>query len=445
MKRGKWLLIVFLIYLPFKWLVSTYLLKEWPHVALVVQSSDKFVLILGLIIAAVYRFYLKKSLALSEKYLVVPLILILIWDVVSGIVNKNPAWVTGAGAFYHLKNFLVVFVFSSFKWTETEIEKSYKILRNLALLFGLCAIAQEGLTLVSQLLYDDPSRLIYWPSAINEWRLGLYRAPSIVGHPNILGIYTLLFTVTEMFIYGSNRIFLLLTSSLYFTFSRMSYIVYTGIVALFIKKRYWLIFLLVWPVTYLYLTSQTTISEMSLNAANYNPISTQSTIAQSKFRGYVIKKSIEVWKDHKTFGVGPGMYGDIVSFVVRSPVYKNYEWNEYYLNFANIGKNLDHFYAVILAESGLISLFLFLLLFVTLSIIPFMLMREIKKSFVRDLMKGLIIFPAVISILLVANTINMTFLWFPYLAMLGMGISYAQNQEVSVLGRINGSSSHCDL
>ncbi len=437
MKLVKFFLLAFLIFLPFKWLLSTSIFKDMRYAAIAIQSSDKIILIVGLFIVTFYRIYTKKAPKREEIVLLIPIGLILVWDSISGIVNRNLIWVTGAGAFYHVKNFLIVFLFSAIKWTENDIQHAYKTLRTVAIALGVFSLVQESVTLLSQFMYGDPSRLIFWPSAFSEWRFGMYRSPSLVGHPNIMGIYTLLFVPLELFLNRSKLNMLCLTSSIYFTFSRMTYIAYTGIIALFVKKRKWLIALIIWPIVYLLVTSQTTALEMSLPDHGYhantttegtNQNSSQSLIMQSKFRGYVISKSIEIWKDHKMFGVGPGMYGDVVSFIANSPVYANYNWDEFYFNFAKLGKNLDQFYPVVLAESGFVSPFLFILLFIVLSVVPFIILRQSDSQFIRELMKGLITLPMIISVLLMVNTINMSFLWFPYLALLGMSIGYLHYQ-----------------
>jgi hypothetical protein len=433
LKSLKWILLVFLCFLPFKWIISTQL-DNFRTISIFIKLTDKIFLVSCLTLVIYIRFKGKMTFAKSEKIIFIILTAIAVWDLITGLINKNPLIATGAGIFYHLDNFLIVFVFSTVKWEDDEISKNFKVLMNLAIVLSLVGIFQELFMFFASVFTSHPEKMIFWPSALDEWRFLFYRVPSLLGHPNILAIYLLLFTTISLGLNLSGGKLLILTGSIYFTFSRMAQVLFVNLIFFNIKKRKWLISLVIWPTIFILLTMGSTFKELfpqskiPQSKIFLNARWTNHEIAQSYYRGYVREKSIGLWREHKIFGIGAGMYGDVVSFIFNKKVYST--WDPHYVEFASKERNLDQFYPIIMAESGLPALVLFIGLFISLVYIAIDLMRSLKESFAKKLARSLIPMPVLISIILLVNTINMTFLWFTYLALLGMVISYSKNNTV---------------
>lgn len=420
-------LLVFLMLLPFQWLVSrTLSTAKLGSAATLVQLLDELFIIFSILPLVCIRLLKITSLTKSERVILLPLICVFYWDIVSGLKNANPILLTLSGSFFHIKNFLIIFLFSSLDWKSYEIRAAYRALLIMAIGLATVAIIQEIIVLTSQLFTHYP--LIFWPSLHHEWRWLFYRCPSLVGHPNILAIFLLLFFAIELPRTKNNFKLLFLFLGICCTISRMSYIALTIISLPFLKRRKWLIPLLSAPITFILLTSSPTLRELGLFGKKQGVIKSK-WITTGQYRGYVLKKSLEIWKDQPIFGVGPGMYGDVVSFVFKSPIYKKYRFHPYVFEYAKKERNLDQFYPIIMAESGFPCLLLFVILLISLFISPWIIAKTIGSSFVQAIARGLCYVPPVLATLLLVNTINMAFFLLPYFALLGMVISYSRNTK----------------
>lgn len=426
MKLSKWALIAFLCFLPFQWQFSNLLLSyELGTSALVVKALDEL-FVIGLILPLLCIRLLKiPTISLPEIVLLVPFLLIGFWDLTAALANVNSVLVSLAGTLSHLRNFLIIFFFSSINWSSDEIYKAYNTLKRVAIFLAVVAIIQEIWMLLTNYIFSNP--LLFWPSALHEWRAGFYRTPSLVGHPNILGIFLLLFFSVELRLTKGNLGIGLVASAILCTLSRIIYLAFLVLTLLSFKGRRGLIVAMLLSVLFITRATPSSIKELGFGISR--EVQGEQLLQISYFRGYTIEKSLEIWKDQPIFGTGPGMYGDVVSFFIDSPIYEKYNFDPIYLEFARVGKGLDQFYPVIMAESGLPSLFLFLLFFSGLSISARMIVSRVDNSFEKKLANGLIYIPIALSIVLMANSINMTFFLFPYFALLGMLMSRVRNFE----------------
>ena len=427
----KKLLILFLAVLPFQWHLSSILSSVGLNpIAIVVKSLDELFIIGAILIIVVIRLMEFPRFTGEEILLLVPIMLIGFWDVISGLVNANKGLITALGTFFHIKNFFVIFLFSSINWESREIQKCYDIFKKVAILLATVAILQEITALTGKYLLD--TSLIFWPSAagyyMEGWRAGLYRSPSLVGHPNILGIYLLLILVIELRMAKRNNFILLLLSfGIMTTLSRMIYFIFVVVSLPFIRHHKLFIIFFVLTLVFVGASSQNSLSE--LGVVSYEDASGQQLMQTGNFRAYTLNKSLEIWKDRPLFGVGPGMYGDVISFLFNSPIYEKYGFDPPYFQFANKNRGLDQFYPVILAESGTPSLVFFLMSFISLLVVPLILSRKISDTFETHLAKGLTIVPVVFVLLITIKSINMTFFFFPYFALLGMLLSFSRSRR----------------
>lgn len=418
------LLVIFLALLPYQWQFSNILAaRGFTLLALSVKAVDEL-FILGSILWIFVRMFKGPRFVVLEKSLIVPIIFISMWDVISGIANANNPLITTLGCFFHLKNFFATFLFSSLCWTGKELKEGYRILRNMGIFLAIVAILQEIIALINK--YTPISIPICWPAWTHEWRAGFYRSPSLVGHPNILGIYLLLILSMELRVGKNGFILFLLLLGVLTTLSRIVYLCLIVLLSLSFKRVKLPIKLMFIGIALVFIisVSQLSLAELGVSSISSKEIGEQRKLKLSYFRGYTLKKSLEIWRDHLIFGVGPGMYGDVISFLINSPIYEEYNFDPFFLGFAKIGKGLDQFYPVILAESGSFSLLLYLMFFILLIKISLLLSRKFSTEFEKKLAKGLANVPIILLILLTVKSINMSYFLLPYFSLLGMLIGY---------------------
>ncbi|MCS7216067.1 MAG: O-antigen ligase family protein, partial [Thermodesulfovibrio sp.] len=137
-----------------------------------------------------------------------------------------------------------------------------------------------------------------------ELRFGLPRIAPLNIHPNMLGLYSLLFFILDFGIsYKINFKKLLLLVGIFFSVSRMVWMSFIlSILFLFFQLKvrnrvvYGLLFFILFGVIVLPKVIKKTQIEY---------------LSESYYRGYVLKKYLEIYKDHPILGVGPGMYGGV--------------------------------------------------------------------------------------------------------------------------------------
>lgn len=421
----KRILVAFLCFLPFQWGISNILLfLKMDSVATVMKSLDEVLIIVSLFPIVCIRLLKLPSIHAAELRLALPLALLAIWDLISGMANENPFIITLAGSFFHLKNFIVVFLFSSMSWTRAEISNVYDKLKRIAMFLSIIAIIQEIVMLIGR--YALGQSLALCPFIMNEWRAGFYRAPSLVGHPNILGVFALLILAIELQTFRkSNLAIMVLVVAILTTFSRIIYAGFCVIAVPRLTNKMLLLLPLLLSLIFIVVVSQVSFQELGVDREAGTR--GEQLITVSYFRAYTIEKSFEIWRNSPVFGTGVGMYGDVISFMFKSPIYEKYAFDPTFFKFASIGKTLDQFYPVILAETGAVGLFWFLIFFASLFLAARIAERKLESSsFEKSMARGLSYLPIALVALLSVMSINMTFFFFPYLAMLGMLISYTR-------------------
>lgn len=130
----------------------------------------------------------------SELILFAFLVIFVLWCLISAGINQNDLVVSLNGTFVYINYFLVFFIFSSLTYTESIIKRSYLFLLNVALFLSVVSIGQEVLAFI----YPDSAN--WWPNIISgqKWRYGFFRAPSLLGHANSIGMFALFFWTVEL-------------------------------------------------------------------------------------------------------------------------------------------------------------------------------------------------------------------------------------------------------
>ena len=395
MEKLSWGIVsLFLIFLPFqKYLLDRFRLSRgflWTDEIFVVVVLGLFFLILF------YKWRMKSG---AFQILVV-LFLFCIMGIFSGLWNNNRFIVSANGIFDYIKNFLPIPIFCLFKLQKRKVKSLYKILHRLALFFCLVAILQE----IAFFLGYSVSGMV---------RFGFLRTPSLLGHPNAFGLYALLFFILDFSLYRrvrwQNLVFIM---GIFFSVSRMVW------AAFFIAYFYLLIqgkdkksvrsFALV-------------IILIALSVPSFYLHTYREMGSEHYYRGYVLAKSIEIWEDHPVMGVGPGMYGGVVSVVFNSPVYEEYDFSQKWYDYGLKGfHSLDQFWPQCLAETGLIGIFIFIALLFVLWRIAKRIFLITKDPFCRNILTGFSAMPIVLAVYLLGGGLNLSAILLTYTILFGM-------------------------
>lgn len=397
-KIGVGVTILFLIFLPFQQNLS-----KWLKLSMVFWV-DEFIVSVTFTLFLLILFYSGRIVREGARLLVCLLILGVV-GILSGLINNNRSLITINGTFDYLKNFLLIPIFCLLSIQRKNAERAYFALNNLALFLCLVAIGQE----IAFFTGLPPEKVF---AVHRDYRLGLLRPPSLMGHPNIFGLYALLFFILDFSIWRRMRWqnFILIVG-VFLSLSRMVWVAFwAGLLLVLIQSRIRkmvtlftlvaLIMAVVIPIFYV----QTSVE---IGSENY-------------FRGYTFSKSMEIWKDHPIFGVGPGMYGGVVSFISNSPVYAKYDFSPRWFEFASTIRSLDQFWGQILAEMGVLGTIIFLVLIYLLWKAPLRASASKDNVFLKRMLSGLSAISILLFVYLFGSGLNLTPFLLTYSALLGL-------------------------
>ncbi|MBN1254712.1 MAG: O-antigen ligase family protein [Deltaproteobacteria bacterium] len=326
--------------------------------------------------------------------------------IVSGLFNFNSFAITTNGIFDYIKNFLAIPVFCLFSVTEKKVSGLYKILHRLALFLCLVAILQ-----VIAFFLGLPLSKIGFPFA--AVRFGLPRTPSLMGHYNIFGLYALFFFTLDFSLYRRIRWQnLLLALGVFLSISRMVWVAFFLVILIFLLRKKSM------PAFILFLVG------LLLMVISVAPFLGHTALEMGSgggyFRGYALSKSLEIWRDHPLLGVGPGMYGGIVSLVFNSSIYALYDFSPYWFNYIESIGSLDQFLPQIMAEMGLLGVLSFGFLLFTLWRIARKASLVATGHFRKEMLFGFSIIPIVLALYLLGSGLNLTAFLLTYSVLFGM-------------------------
>jgi len=321
--------------------------------------------------------------------------LFVIYGMFSGIYNGNNFLITVAGIFDYLKYFIFIPAIGFFSFTENELKNFYRI--SIGLVIFTC--------LTSIIIIMCSWLGIAWPKFLGQiiaHRFGLPRPAPFYIHPNTLGLYSVIFFIIDFSLnprLDSKKSLLLF--GIFFSVSRMVYLSFIiGIYLLLVKseirnKAYYLMFMSFLGLAIL----MPVIIKMSW----------AEIVAERFYRGYVIKKSWEIWSDNPFPGVGPGMYGGVVSVEFKSPIYDKYHFSEYWYNFGlKTFHSLDQFWPQIMVELSLPGLAMFLMILFLLSGIAMKKYKLVQSDYAKKFSLGLMIIPIIIFFYLFGSGLNLS-------------------------------------
>lgn len=405
-------LLFFLLFLPFQQPVAI----RWPAYGILRWVDEIFILVMLVQFIFLSNGRMKRNL--------LPILACMLFFVILGLFsalsNQNSLLVTTLGIFDYLKNFLPVVLLCYVRVPEQKLFSLYTLLYNLTIVLCLVAIGQE----IGFCAGIPPESL----GILNpDIRLGIMRTPSLMGHPNIFGLYLLLFLILDISLHKKIR----------FT----SFLILLGIILAF-SRMVWIACF----ISLLFLAFKTQKRKVILPLAMITTFIififpffwtfTSKEMGSNYYRGYVLSKSSEIWSDHPISGVGPGMYGGVVSSYFNSPIYAQYNFSDHWLDFMKHFNSLDQFWPQVLAETGIIGTFTFIFFIFLLWYIPHKKAQTFSNdSLHRRLVQGLSLVPIPLGIYLLGSGLNLTSFLLTYSIFLGLflGNRYEHTHNKQIL------------
>jgi hypothetical protein len=402
MKKLSWfLLTLFLFFLPFQGFAQNNLRLPrgffWMDEVFVIFCA-------GLFLFGITRGHGVKK---ETVRVLSPMLLLGAVGIVSGFYNANRTVVTFNGIFDYVKAFIVIPVFCLFSVDGKMMGGLYMLLRRLALFLCFIAIAQE-------LFYFAGLPVENVWVAFKDIRFGLMRTPSLMGHPNVFGFYALLFFVMDFALYKRVRWQnLILAAGVLLSVSRMVWIAFFSVLALFFLRR---------EGKKVALLLAFVLVIISLTVPNIYSHTMREMNSPGYFREYVMFKSLKIWREQPVLGLGPGMYGGVVSFMFDSPVYGRYCFSRHWLDVMKKILSLDQFWPQLLVEMGLLGMISFILILLVLWYTAKKMSLNCRPYFLRNMFSGFAMIPFVLAVYLLGSGLNQGAFLITYGVLFGMAL-----------------------
>ena len=453
-KLSKGWLVLILLFLPFQVTIAQNTIWAVNYL-----YQGTIVLFLPLALLKLYR---GRNISRNLLLVFIPIAALAVSGAISCLINGNRLFITALGIFDYIKNFLVIFIYAAFFTDSAEWKKILNYVIVIGAFLGAVAAVQEAWALIyhyilgydiyhtgNYILMSLPDKSQGWE--LKElWRFGFLRETSLMSNPDALGLYSLL--ILFFYLYtreGLNPlVFFLLFTGVFVSFSRM---IFTGFVLLaglqFFKGRRWIAISAGPVIVLLFLMSSfpdlniTHYVKKDVTEAGHIFKGTSVTKNQAKeeeaiekqqeakleewaFRPYAKNEALRIWRDNPIFGVGPGMFGGVVSVMFHSPVYKKYGFSPHWYNYMKPFRSLDQFWPQALAELGAAGTVAFAGILLSILIGLFVLGKRAGYEDARGLFAGLAGASLLIFIYTMGSGLNETFFLFTYSAFVGMGLGY---------------------
>lgn len=371
-------------------------------------------------------------------YLILAIFVFCLSGEISGMINGNSFFVTTMGIIDYIKSFLVFFIYAAFFRTYEEFRKIYRLLLITAVFFGLLSFAEEMWALVNRYLLGKNiynidyllNKTLYIPEL--AWRFGLYRATSLFNNANSFGFHCLLILVVYLQAAKKrNKIILfILFCGIYFTLSRMVYAGFLFIVGTIIvfKKRRLIRFIAVVTLIPVVILLIYMAAFPDFNLISYMSGGDIHSDDAIPFRVYTVNKSMEIWKDHPIWGVGPGLFGGVVSLICNSHIYRLYDFNPQVISLINEWRAVDQFWPRVLGEIGIVGTLLFIHILILVPIECFIMIRQKNHDDLKKLLTGIAIYLLIVLIMTTGGGISFS-LMYVYYAVAGIVFGMIKKNE----------------
>jgi O-antigen ligase len=430
--------IVLIIYVQFQNILGVPLKDSMPQLSHVIFLADKLVIMALFLLAVSTRILLGYSggrgeedletrylpLLKSEVILIAFLFIFVTWCLLSAAVNQNNLSISLRGIFAYVIYFLVFFVFSSFFWSAKTIQRTYALLLRVALGLSAVSICQE----IMALLY--PHSVEWWPNIQTGeaiWRMGIFRAPSLLGHPNSIGVFALFFLTIELARgreegVKNNVALFILTAAILFSMSRAA--IGGSILALFLLSRRTRRMAIVTAFGFGFFVFMIGVPSSISTAFSKKPEANSSAqvLCYDKYRHFARTISLDIIRDHSVFGVGPGMYGGHISLEYDSPIYQEYGFGGQYYEYLHdrVG-SIEQELLQVLAEVGVPGFICFSLVICAPFVILSRIARRTDNAANRAMIAGLKVMPFLMLFYMFGYTVSQMQEWLiPYFTFVGM-------------------------
>ncbi len=436
-----------LIILPFQLTIADRIM-QWSNNILNVRYLDEITIIIFMPVA-LFQIYKKKDLMNKINLsILLSLTAIVISGLLSGFINGNSLLITSMGTFDYIKNFIVIFIYAALLNGIEDFNKIFSLILRVAVFVGVMAFVQEfwaiithyilGMNIFDKRIYILRALPSDWP-VTDFWRYGIYRTPSLMFHPNNLGLYSLL--ILTIYLYSENKIkpyvFFFLFIGIFLSVSRMVYVAFLFLVGCqLLKNRKWILIPTV-PIVAL-LLFMTVLPDLNLlsNLTKQEEFNKTEEFKKEEvnreeniFRVYAANKAKEIWHDHPALGVGPGMFGGEISIKFNSPVYKNYNYSPRWFEYMKPFGSIDQFWPQSLAEIGIIGTISFILLLLLLIIIFLQIGINAHITQPTGLYIGLAISTVYICLYTFGSGLNNTAFLFTFSAITGLGLKHENSSR----------------
>jgi hypothetical protein len=427
-----------LLIIPFQPRISL-IIQSWnSQAANLFNKLDELTIItfLPLAVGILYRRYKRGGINFLLYFLLLlPVVSIIFIGLTSGLLNGNSLYITAYGTFSYIKNFLLIFIYAAFFQKIITFQKIFKVMLTIAVCVGIISVIHELWAVYlkyidynfNAAMINNINNIMIMMTGYNieplNWRMGIYRTPSIMTHYNLLGFCSVF--ILSIYLSITKKINVFSFSSLFagvvFSVSRLAYLSVAFLAGFqILKGRKWFIVLLI-PLLplllYAVFMSHNNIFSDEINIPRDTITGEVITEDMISLRKYALSKGLEIWKDYPMWGVGPGMFGGDVAVKNRSPFYE-----EYNASIVLDYRTLDQFWPQALAEMGIIGTIAFAGLLVSL-LFTFLLSRQwVADELAKGLFTGLAVFTVFVFFSMFSNSLNNAPILFPYCAVAGMGL-----------------------
>ena len=177
----RWWLTVILLLIPFQGLIAKGGVLERNELTAFFNYIDEITIVI-LLPFAIREFYKNREIPYRLYFiLLLPILFFSLSGFISGMVNKNPLFITTLGIFDYIKNFLVIFIYAAFIRTYRNLKRIFNLLLILTVFFGVIAFIQEFYALVSRYIFEKDIndsgiyilRNVSSDNNIDLWRFGI--------------------------------------------------------------------------------------------------------------------------------------------------------------------------------------------------------------------------------------------------------------------------------
>lgn len=445
-KYVRWWLTFILCLVPFKFFVLHQIGFANIYLLGLIRYIDLLTIIILFPISLIVICRRGSHLSRISVCLMIPVIVICLTGLLSGIVNGNSFFVTSYGTFVYVQNFLVIFIFAAFVRKLDEFKKIFMFVLTVALIITMLGLIEVLWALLSRYILDkdiyDNGIYLFKNNAnisivSSYWRFGVFRASAFMSTPIIFGLYCL-FSLTFYSSIVEKRkmsVMLLFIAGCFLSLSRIAYmgmVIFLGWQIMKGKKRF-LCILIPLGLIMVYMSAMPDFNRDTLQS-DMPAVSDHIAVdmLEDIFRDYAREKAIAVWSDHPFFGVGPGMFGGVISVKYQSPVYSEYNFPISSQNLKRIW-GIDQFWFQYLAEMGIVGIAAFAGFIITLVLLFYSLYRKAGIHELKGLFEGLIIFTLVLAIYPFGIKLNIVSVLYSFSALAGMGLGCSDQKNNDIV------------